>query len=360
MNVLIIGKFAEGQFGFHIADTLNDMGNIVFTYDPTYPVKYHRSSILRRMHQFNNLIYHNLLLTSTFRNFKRKKLYEIVQNNKIDLIICTHDFLYPDEVNTIKEISRAPIVMWFPDAIGYTNKALFMISDYDKIFFQDPYVVHRLKDQYNKKNILYLPECCNPKYHKNVNLNENDWTKYSCDISTYGNPHNYRSFFFNQLTNYNYIIKIWGHQPPVWLKSDKLKTLYKGEYLINEEKAKAVLASKINLNTLVPGGINGLNARTFEIAGIGGFQILHWRRGLSDLFEDGKELLSFNTFDELLEKINYYLPKDELRKEIAFAGQKHAYKEHTYSHRLNILFDTVFGSAKGFETPLIKNLKNYQ
>jgi spore maturation protein CgeB len=128
--------------------------------------------------------------------------------------------------------------------------------------------------------------------------------------------------------------------------------------LVNEEKAKAVLLSKINLNTLVPSGIYGLNARTFEIAGIGGFQILHWRVGLSDLFKDGNELISFNNFNELLEKLEYFLPKDELRKEIAIAGQKRAYKDHTYAHRLKLLLDTVFRNGKGFENPQLNNSIN--
>ena len=354
MNVLIIGKFSAGQFGYHISDTLRDMGHSTLEFDPTIKYKYSKTLIGRRAHQVKILLFNNLINTNFYREYRIKRIKKILDQNKIDLTISTHDFLYPDEVYAIKEKSKAPIVMWFPDAIGNATKALFMLADYHKIFLQDPYMVHILKNQYNKNNVLYLPECCNPKYHKPVELNQDDLLKYSCDITTYGSPHNMRSFIFSQLLDLGYDIKIWGHHPAIWQKNKKIISLYKGEYLVNEEKAKSVIAGKINLNTLVPGGIYGLNARTFEIAGIGGFQLLHWRRGLSDLFEDGKELVSFNSFNELVENVKYYLPKDVERTVIAEAGKARVYKDHTYKIRLQLLLKTVFENGRGFEMPEIK------
>lgn len=354
MNILVVGKFSAGQFGFHISDTLRDMGNATIEFDPTIKYKYSKTLIGRRAHQIKLVLMNNLLNTSLYREYRIKRLKNILDKTKIDLTISTHDFLFPDEVDLIKVNSKGPIVMWFPDGIGIAGKAMFMIANYDKIFFQDPYAVCILNNQYNKNNVLYLPECCNPKFHKKVELNENNLKKYSCDISTYGSPHNYRSFFFEQLTNLNLRIKIWGHTPPIWLKSDKFKSLYIGEYLVNDNKAMAVLSAKINLNTLVPFGIHGINVRAFEIAGIGGFQMIHWRRGLADLFTEDKEIVSFNNFNELITKIDYYLKNDVRRTQIAFAGQARAYKDHTYKHRLELLIKTVFENEKGFQIPDMK------
>lgn len=359
MNILIIGKFSEDQFGFHISETLKEIGHTTLNFVPLLEYKSSKTVMGRRLNQLNHLIYNNLINTQFFREQRKKKLSKLIGNSKIDLTICSHDFLYPDEVTILKDKTKSPVVMWFPDSVAGFQKGLFFISDYDFIFFKDPYIVQILQSDYNKKNVYYLPECCNPKYHKTVDLNSEDINHYGCDITTYGNPHNIRSSFFKQLIANNYKIKIWGHQPPIWLNDNKIKSMYKGEYVFNESKAKSVLAAKVNLNTLHPTEINSLNARTFEIAGIGGFQILHWRAGLSDLFEDGKELVSFKNFAELIEKINYYLEKPEERKIVAKAGQLRAYKDHTYKDRLKLLLDTVLGGANGFETPLIKSLKNY-
>lgn len=353
MNILVIGKFSADQFGFHISDTLRDMGHNTLEFDPAVKYKYSKTTIGRRAHQINHIISSNLSGTAFFRDRRKKKLNKLFDKCKIDLTISTYDFLYPDEVDFIKARTKAPIVMWFPDGIGTASKAFFMIADFDFIFFQDPYAVITLKNQYNKTNVLYLPECCNPKFHKKLNLSLIEIEKYKCDISTYGNPHNYRAYFFSQLVDLNYSIKIWGHQPPVWQNNHQLSSLFKGEYLINEEKAKSVIAAKINLNTLVPAGVYSLNARAFEIAGIGGFQLIQYRAALSNIFEDGSELVSFKNFEDLLEKIKYFINNDELRNKIADAGQKRAYSEHTYLHRINLILETVFGRAKGFDIPQI-------
>lgn len=347
MNVLIVGKFSADQFGFHISDTLKEMKHNTIEFDPTLEYKYTKTTLGRRIHQLNHFVYNTLINSEYFRNKRKIRLKKILSRTKIDLTISTHDFLYPDEVDLIKDISKSPIVLWFPDGIGTASKALFMISNYTRIFFQDPYAAQILTNQYNKKT-YYLPEAFNPKFHYKVTLSEEDISKYSCDITTYGNPHNYRAYFFSLLNDLNISIKIWGHQPPAWNKNLNSRQIFKGEYLTNEEKSKAVLASKINLNTLVPAGVLGLNGRTFEIAGIGGFQMIHWRAGLRDLFEDGKEIVSFNSFNDLKEKIDFYLREEKERKSIAQHGYIRAQNDHNFENRLKIIFDTVFNEGSGF------------
>lgn len=353
MNILIVGKFSAEHFGFHIADTLNAMDHTTVNFEPTIKEKYPKNRFSRRVHQSRHFLDSALINLASYRERRKRKLKKIFKNQAIDLTLCTHDFLYPDEIQIIKEGTKAPIALWFPDPIANFGKAFFLISSYDILFFKDPYIVRMLRDQYNKKNVFYLPECCNPRYHKSIMLSTKDIEKYSCDITTYGSPHNIRSSFFRQLIGFNYSIKIWGHQAPIWLTDKKIKALYTGEYVFNESKAKSVLCTKINLNTLLPSEIVGLNARAFEIAGIGGFQVIHWRPGLDQLFEDGKELVSFKYFSELKEILDYYLNNDSKRKMIAAEGQKRAYKDHTYQLRIKLLLDTIYGKGMGYLTDLI-------
>ena len=354
MKILIVGKFTEGQFGYHIADSLRDMGHNTIEYDPNFKYKYSKTLVGRRLYQTKNLFYNNLANTRFFREARLKRINKILEENKVEFTILTYDFLFPDEVDLIKVKSKSPVVLWFPDSVANFNKAFFMIADYDALFFKDPFIVKVLRDQYNKLNVYYLPECCNPKYHKSITLNDDDRKEYGCDITTYGSPHNIRSYFFAQLLNNNYNIKIWGNQPPIWLNINKLKSLYTGVYVFNESKCKAVLAAKININTLHPTEVIGLNARTFETAGIGGFQIIHWRPGLAQLFDDGKELISFRNFDNLKTTISYFLDNEKERHDIAKRGQQRAYKEHTYQLRIQLMLDTVFNSKGGYELPDFK------
>jgi spore maturation protein CgeB len=351
MNILLIGKFTEDQFAFHIADTLTDMGHSVLKFDPSQKYKYSKTIIGRRIHQLNHLVHGSLINFQIIRNLRIRKLERILKLNSIELTISTHDFLYPDEIEFIKNKTKAPVVLWFPDAVGSFNKGLMFISNYDYMFFKDPYIISTISNQYNLKSVYYLPECCNPKFHKSVHISDRDDIKYGCDISTYGNPHNLRSLFFSNFFNTNYSIKIWGHLPPIWLKDKRIKALYTGTYVFNESKAKAVLATKINLNTLSASEILSLNARAFEIAGIGGFQIIHRRPGLEEFFKENSEIVAFNNFDELIKKVDYYLGNEKERKEIAENGQVRAYNEHTYMLRLKVMIETIDGKANGYPMP---------
>jgi spore maturation protein CgeB len=107
-------------------------------------------------------------------------------------------------------------------------------------------------------------------------------------------------------------------------------------------------SASIALNNQHPSEICGVNKRTFEIAAAGGFQLVSHRPGLDELFDDGRELVSYEGLDDLREKIRYYLVHDQLRQQIARAGQERVLAEHTYARRLHLLLDTVNGLVAGY------------
>ena len=349
MNILIIGKFSADQFGYHISDTLRDMGHQTIEFEPTLKYKYYSSTLLRRIDQISNSLANEFINIEAFRSIRKKRLNKILTENKIDFIIVTHDFLYPDETKLLKDMTKSPLILWFPDAIINFNKAMFIVSGYDFLFFKDPYIVLTLRNDYDIKNVFYLPECCNPKYHKPIPLSTKDYEEYKSEITTFGNPHALRMYFFRRLKEYN--VRIWGYIPPIWIKNMDYKKLFTGKYVVYEEKAKAVLSSKIVINSLHPAEIVGINARAFEVAGIGGFQMIHWRPGLSQFFDDQKEIVTFKSFNELKRKIDYYLDNENERKKIAECGQRRAHIEHTYQLRIQLMLDTVFNNKNGFEIP---------
>jgi len=348
MNILIIGKFYKEGFGLHIAETLEAMGHKVFRYSPGLEALDSRNIVSRVFNGIRNSFYNMAVKIPTIKRYDSRKLFKILKENEIDLTIVVHDFLLPEEVAKIKIISKAPIVLWFPDA--NCGKWMFLNAPFDALFFKDPYIVHSLKKDLNKP-VYYLPECCNPQYHKAVSVNEEDKEFYGCDITTAGNMYPNREAFFKQLGNYK--VKIWGNPPPIWMDFSKIKKMMMRQPVLNKEKAKAFISAKIVLNNLLPTEIWGINCRAFEIPACGGFEIINWRPGLNQLFEDGKEIVSFKNFAELTQKISYYLSHEDERIQIIKAGQKRAHKEHTYESRLALLIDTVLGNAEGYKMPKV-------
>jgi spore maturation protein CgeB len=82
--------------------------------------------------------------------------------------------------------------------------------------------------------------------------------------------------------------------------------------------------------------------------------MVDWRPGLSQLFEDGKELIAFRSMADLKQKIDYWLPREAARRAIAEAGMRVAHAEHTYALRLGLLLDTLAGTQRGYPNPRIR------
>ena len=75
------------------------------------------------------------------------------------------------------------------------------------------------------------------------------------------------------------------------------------------------------------------STRMYEVTGIGSLLLSENGRNIKELFEPDKEIITYSSEEELLEKVKYYLDNEEKRKEIALAGQKRTLKEHTFEKR---------------------------
>jgi len=81
------------------------------------------------------------------------------------------------------------------------------------------------------------------------------------------------------------------------------------------------------------------NFRLFETTGVGSFLLTDNLPGIDELFEVGKEVETYDSIDECIDKIKYYLLNEEEREKIAKAGQIRTLKEHTYEKRIEKLFE---------------------
>lgn len=342
-NVLVIGRFVEEGFATHIRNTLLDMGYCVHEFVPDGQPSSSGGMLMHRINQARRVIDNILREIPKFRAKQMQRLWKLVKDINIDYVIVCHDFLQPAEVKQLKELTGAKIGMWFPDALVNFGKGYFMNAPYDGLFFKDPFIPKALLNVLETP-VYYMPECFNPKLH--INNKDLIDKKYQCEITTAGNAHSWRVAFYKHLANYD--VKIWGPRAPLWMPLGSMQTKFQNRLVHYHEKAQAFLGAKIVVNNLHYGEIWGLNVRTFEAAGIGAFQLVDSRLGLAQLFEDGREIVSFNSIEDMHNKIQYYLKNPELRAQIAQAGKVRAYKDHTYELRLRLILDTLDGNANGY------------
>jgi spore maturation protein CgeB len=83
------------------------------------------------------------------------------------------------------------------------------------------------------------------------------------------------------------------------------------------------------------------NMRLFEATGMGACLITDWKENLADLFEPGKEVLTYRSNEECLDLIRYYAGHAAARETIGAAGQARCHREHTYERRMNDLVNVL-------------------
>ena len=79
------------------------------------------------------------------------------------------------------------------------------------------------------------------------------------------------------------------------------------------------------------------NMRLYEATGCGALLITDHKENLAEIFEPGKEVVSYTSAQDAIDKINYYLANPLEGRSIALAGQNRTLREHTYFHRMSDL-----------------------
>ncbi|MBO5228858.1 MAG: glycosyltransferase [Lachnospiraceae bacterium] len=109
------------------------------------------------------------------------------------------------------------------------------------------------------------------------------------------------------------------------------------------EMPKIFHLSKINLNFSIKPIQTGLPLRIFDIMGCGGFVLTNYQTEIPEYFEIGKDLETFGSEAELIDKVRYYLEHEEERAAIALNGYKKVCEQHTWIHRVRDMLTIVFG-----------------
>ena len=91
--------------------------------------------------------------------------------------------------------------------------------------------------------------------------------------------------------------------------------------------------SKINLNITIKPIQTGMSLRVFDVMGCCGFLMTNFQSELPEYFEIGKDLEAYSSYEELLDKCDYYLAHEEEREAIALSGYEKVKKYHTYEAR---------------------------
>ena len=92
--------------------------------------------------------------------------------------------------------------------------------------------------------------------------------------------------------------------------------------------------SRINLNISRRRIKSGIPLRAFDIMGSGGFLLSNFQADFLDSFVPEEDFVYYESREDLLQKIDYYLVHEEERQAIARNGHDKVAAAHTYRHRI--------------------------
>ena len=120
------------------------------------------------------------------------------------------------------------------------------------------------------------------------------------------------------------------------------KVSYQGYVENQKELADIYSSSKINLDLANPTK-KQINYRSLEILASGGFLLSEKSEPLTKQFEEGKDIETFETIGELIDKIDFYKKNLNIAQAIVQNGKRNAISNHSYTDRLKKVLKTIYG-----------------
>ena len=100
---------------------------------------------------------------------------------------------------------------------------------------------------------------------------------------------------------------------------------------------------KFNINILTKENRDTSNLRNFEIPSSFGFQLSERSSKIQELFDEDKEIVLFETIEELNDKINFYSRNESARKAIIFSAYKRLVKsDYSLQGRLKTILKEIY------------------
>ncbi len=128
---------------------------------------------------------------------------------------------------------------------------------------------------------------------------------------------------------------MWPAGPGPRLKSHMRPSVFGLEMYRCLRDSKVTLNSHIDISPM-----SASNMRLFEATGVGTCLLTDWKENIHELFEPEKEVVTYRTAEECVEKAKWLLEHPRDRERIAKAGQSRCLRDHTFSRRV-LDFDKI-------------------
>jgi spore maturation protein CgeB len=136
-------------------------------------------------------------------------------------------------------------------------------------------------------------------------------------------------------------LRVWGYGADSLGPDSPLRSRFEGEaWGLDMYAVLSQAAIVVNRHIDVAEGLAN-NMRLFEATGCGALLITEAAPNLRDLFEPGKEVVTYAGRDELVEAVRHYSHEQGERLAIARAGRERTLRDHSYARRIEQLAEML-------------------
>jgi hypothetical protein len=260
-------------------------------------------------------------------------------------LVLNGDLVTPDTVLQARSVGTNVFVFHadnpLPPWAGNRPETLPVALACDVYFIWSRYLAERLSDM-GVARVEYLPFAWDPVVFPHLGSSAAPTHR----IVFVGGWDREREAWLTPIAE-RFDLKIWG--PPYWSTRTKrgspLRRCWQGSAVEGPRAAQILADSAIALNPLRRQNLpDGVNMRTFEVPGCGGFALATRTAGAQVIFPEGSEGAYFGDLEECCEQIERFLASSTERLELAEMAHIRVAEDHLYLHRVQTILD-VFASA---------------
>ncbi len=337
-KVLYIGPLQFGGTCLQRMNALIELGFYVFTIDTSLSST--RTIFAKAYDKLISTIFNNKDIASA-----NKKICESIIAENYDIVWIDKGLtIKPETIQKIKNSPYKTIVISFSpdDMLNPNNQSKFYLQClplYDFHITTKSFHLHELSSM-GAKNVLMMNNAFCPNSHRPIQIDLDEKAKIGGSVGFIGFWEKEREEYIEYLAQNNILVRVWGPWPKYRKYHKNIKV--EGKLVLGDDYAKTICSFDINLCFLRKINRDLQTTRSIEIPACGAFMLAERSNEHQNLFEEGIEADYFDSKEELLKKVKYYLKNKVDRDRIANAGfNKCLSSGYSYKERLGLIIDNI-------------------
>jgi hypothetical protein len=211
---------------------------------------------------------------------------------------------------------------------------------YDAYFTTKSYGVAELK-ALGISRVMFSGNAFDPYTHRPLPVSAADRERWGGSVGFIGTWEGARARSMLRVASAGIPVRVWGG---IW---ERQRTTHpnlriEGRAIYGDEYALSINAFDLNLCFLRKLNRDLQTQRSVEIPACGAFMLAERTDEHLALFTEGREAEFFDSDDELIDKLRYYLDRPQERRRIAAAGRERCLRDgYSYQERMAEILDTL-------------------